>query len=495
MIETAGVALNKQQLRELLKTDAEFFIQFFLGDQLQFPVPDIHKDVFSKMTWTDILRLLVILPRGHAKTMLCKLAAVWYLMFSDFRFVLYVSGAHDLVVPYVNDIVSFFECDNFVSLFGIAQFEIRQDGKGIYKFYIPSIKKMCILRGLGAGQRVRGINVDNARPELIICDDLEDSNETEGKGEHDKLIRWWFGPFIKCVNPVRNKIIMAGNLTAKLSLLYKFLKSDYWHSFLYSCLLKSGEPLWPDVWPIEKLRADYLEYKSNKMTHIWFAEMMNQPIPEGGGLIDVEKICYRPRQLPESVQWVFATCDPAFSAETWADNLAIGVHGWVIENNQWQTLETFHQQGIDAASAFFKAVEMVSSWGGHIIGVENTGAQRILVDYWRQLKVIHELSHVEIKPINTGMKAKTLRLATWASMLQINPVTDEQAMWAINDDDFFITQQLLNYDPKKKDNDDDIIDMCAMGQIMIDTYLSDLMFSNPQIRHSQVQTLYQIAEV
>jgi hypothetical protein len=80
-------------------------------------------------------------------------------------------------------------------------------------------------------------------------------------------------------------------------------------------------------------------------------------------------------------------------------------------------------------------------------------------------------------------------------MLQVNPVTEEQAMWAINDDDFFITQQLLNYDPKKKDNDDDIIDMCAMGQIMIDTYLSDLMFSNPQIHHSSGQSLYQIAEV
>ena len=69
-----------------------------------------------EMTHADVERLVLAIPRGHSKTTLAELACVWYLLFSDFRFVLYVSGSHDLVVPYVNDIAAFFQTDNFIAV-------------------------------------------------------------------------------------------------------------------------------------------------------------------------------------------------------------------------------------------------------------------------------------------------------------------------------------------------------------------------------------------
>lgn len=491
--KTQPVRLNLLQLRAALRIDAELFIQFFLGEHLTQQVPDFHCDIFVEMTHTGVLRLVIAIPRAHAKTTLAKLCCVWYLLFSDYRFVLYVSASHDLVIPYVNDIASFFESPNFIEVFGEIKKLKWQDGVGIYKFYIPSLNKTCILRGLGAGQRVRGINVDNERPQLAVVDDVESDEDTETDAAHQKMIRWWFGPFKKCLNQFHNKIIVMGNLTSKRSLLWKFLQSKFWRSYLYGCLRENGEPLWPDLWPIKALKNDYLEYLENGQAAQWFAEMMNIPVAEGGGVIKAEEICYKPPRTPEEIEYGFITIDPAISSQSWADNAAIGAHGWVKDEEQWQTLEEFHQRGIDPTTLFFRACEMANKWGFKVIGVEADAMQAVLEHHFQHLRLLHQQLHLRFVKLYTGNRKKTARIASWASMLK--QTETQKATWALTFGDFIITQQLLSYEPMRKDNADDIIDMCAYAPQMIDLYLMEIMRSLPTYVPGNVQTMYDIAEV
>src|SRR5690606_14363820 len=128
------------------------------------------------------------------------------------------------------------------------------------------------------------------------------------------------------------------------------------------CIRANGEPLWPDLWPLDRHRADFLEYQDMGKAERWFAEMMNQPVAEGGGLIESEYICYAPARDPQEVKYGFVTIDPAFSSQNWADRAALCAHGWIEETQQWQIVETRYFRGLNAVDLYHNAIDLAAHW-------------------------------------------------------------------------------------------------------------------------------------
>ena len=124
------VQLGTEEIKLALEHDSEFFIEFFLGQELIFPVPDFHKENFDLMVMQEVEKLALAIPRAHAKTTLAKLACIHYFLFSDFSYILYMSNTLSVSIPNVNDIIEMMETENFVSIFGHITVETRQEGKG-----------------------------------------------------------------------------------------------------------------------------------------------------------------------------------------------------------------------------------------------------------------------------------------------------------------------------------------------------------------------------
>ena len=59
---------------------------------------------------------------------------------------------------------------------------------------------------------------------------------------------------------------------------------------------------------------------------------------------------------------------------------------------------------------------------------------------------------------------KIARIKAWVALMTGRD-------WAITEEDVDITTQLLNYDFTKKDQEDDIIDSCAYGPVMMIEFL------------------------
>ena len=306
-IQMDQVGMSDADIIEALHKSGEFFLNFYLGDELEFPVPEFHKASWQLITAEMIFYIALALPRGHAKTTLCKLCCVWYLLFTDTRFIVYVSNTANVAVEACQDIIKYMQSENHIKIFGECEFKIHREGHGYYKFWMECpdghgsfYKKFVILKALGAGQQVRGLNIDNQRPELAIVDDLEDNDNTATPLMQKKLKVWFFGAFMKAMSKKRKKVIYLGNMLSNQSILHSIVeKSDYWHSIRYGCLLSNGEPLWPELWPLDEIQKDYLEYQRQGLSALWFAEMMNMPMAEGTALIDPSDITYMPAVLPE----------------------------------------------------------------------------------------------------------------------------------------------------------------------------------------------------
>ena len=112
-------------------------------------------------------------------------------------------------------------------------------------------------------QSVRGMKHGQYRPDLIICDDLEDIASGANQAESETLYRW-FSSEIVPLGSTGTRIVVLGNLLAKESFLLR-LKDDIEHGRIL-CLFRAyplmddeKRVLWPskfpDVQSIESLLA------------------------------------------------------------------------------------------------------------------------------------------------------------------------------------------------------------------------------------------------
>ncbi len=465
-IKQAPVAVERADLIHALKTQGETFINFFLPE-LAFDVPKFHLKIWNFMTLMSIIRTAIAVPRGHAKTTLAKLSCVYFFLFSDVRFIVYVSNTSVVAVAAVADIIGFMETPNFVKVFGAIKFRKRNEGEGYFDFMLGD--KRCILKSRGAGQQIRGINVDNQRPQLAIVDDLEDSDNTDTAAAQKKLDQWFLGTFIKCMDETWNKVIYIGNMVSNTCLLKRLLKLRRWRSMLMGAVMQDGSPLWPDLWPIKKLAEDYAEYVELDYAHLWFAEMMNQPIAGDNALIKPENINYMQPCTTEDLAAGFITIDPATGDGT--DNTAIAVHGLVdnpeTESTVCQTVD--HVSGkLDELATIDEAVILATRWGIRIIGIEAVAYQKALKSLFHVILVSRGIYDIEVVCMQPGITSKLKRLRAYAAAHKSGQV-------ALSRGDLTATNELLNYDPMKKNNSDDLIDALAYTLFMIQNYMPLIM--------------------
>jgi predicted phage terminase large subunit-like protein len=136
-------------------------------------------------------------PRGHAKTTaLSHTYTLASVLFREREYVLIVSDTIAQAVQFLADIKKeLAENEQLRSLFKINSFIKETEDDFIclcddgHKFRISA---------KGSEQKVRGLKWDNKRPDLIICDDLENDEIVMNRDRRTKFKRWFYGALLPC---------------------------------------------------------------------------------------------------------------------------------------------------------------------------------------------------------------------------------------------------------------------------------------------------------
>ena len=464
-----GVA-TRQDIIAKLETDGEFFIEFFLHDELTSPVPYFHSgEIWPLLTNTALQRVLLAIPRDHAKTTLAKLAVVWYFLFTNHRFCAYVANTNSRAKDACRDIVGFLKCINFENTYGKIKMIKESETESIWIFEIPMpggrIKK-CILRAIGGNQSMRGINVDNQRPDIAVVDDLEDDDNTGSANLQAKLDKWVFGAFLKALAR-RKKLIWLGNMLQKTSLLARLAKNPKWNPVVFGALVKDAvtgtlKPLWPGRWSFEELVEDFQEYKELGLVETWMCEMMNMPGHGVNGFTS-EQIYFMPAPGPDEILAAWLILDPAFGENANNDDSSVTVH---VLPKDGPPMVVEHRTSKMREEEIFNAMfELGLKWNAWVWGIEAIAAQRVLIPYFQLLLAGKLMNHqVELVPLMAGRgDPKVARIKAWVSLMV-------QKEYAVYEGAIEIMTQMLNYSMKKKSNVDDLIDSCAYGPQMLLQY-------------------------
>lgn len=185
-------------------------------------------------------------PRNHAKSTAISFAyCLACVLFRERTYVLLVSDTVTQAVQFLGDIKrELADNEQIRTLFAIKEFikdadddiiVICEDG---HKFRIQA---------KGSEQKVRGLKWNNKRPDLIICDDLENDEIVMNKERREKFRKWFYSALLPC-RSVDGIVRFVGTILHSDSLL---------------------ERLMPKVWDKKYTRKTGLKTSSTKRHANW----------------------------------------------------------------------------------------------------------------------------------------------------------------------------------------------------------------------------------
>ncbi len=242
------------------------------------PTPPFHREVWALYA-SDEKQAGCVAPRGHAKsTGLTYDYILAETMFRSSDYVILIGSTEDKAAEQLSNISD--ELHNNGELrrdFSVRDFEV--DGKTEIICVLGDGHRFRIL-ARGAEQKIRGAMWKGKRPNLIVCDDMEDDEQVESIDRRKKFSRWFFRAAKQALSQ-NGKIRVHGTILHEDSLLAGLRKNPAWHFLFYKAHTSYDDftnLLWPEFWTEEELRARRQELESAGDAAGYAQEYLNDPI-------------------------------------------------------------------------------------------------------------------------------------------------------------------------------------------------------------------------
>ena len=196
--------------------------------------------------------------------------------------------------------------------------EITRDTKD--EFFYEAAGEKFFITCHGAHQQLRGARFDQYRPDLIIIDDIEKSDEVMSPDMRAKLKDWFFADVLPLGKEAR--LFYVGTMLHEDSLLANLVKTPLtnldtgvpWRTFRYGVLDDEGSPTWPEKYDEAWISAKRKSYIANGMLYRFNTEYMNIAVGTDDRTFDPTRIrMYNPEQLRSAMNGstdIIITVDP-----------------------------------------------------------------------------------------------------------------------------------------------------------------------------------------
>lgn len=401
-----------EAIRERARVDLNFYAGLIVPQLMRTKFPPFYCDLFQMLTADNpdpekLMRFALGLPRGFVKTTFLKILACWCIHYGRNRFILITAATQGKAVAFCTDVDSMLSAAQVSEIYGDWSRTKTVDNTELKKGFMNGYP--VILMPVGAGSAVRGAAIDNMRPDMIICDDVQSREEALSPVRSLAMAEWFTATLVKCIDNWggHRAVIFLGNMYPGDCLLQKLRVNPEWISLITGAILADGESLWPELKSVRALLAEYRHDAAMGLGHIWFAEVQNDPLDERYRLLSAPiPACDIPigELDPDAC---FLTVDPAGFRRNSDDNV-YAVHKMYdgqpvlieMEGGIWNPYETV-KNVIVAAVAH----------GACLIGIESTAYQQSLcywMDFFIQRLGLHHIQVVELKT-NNATKLSRIR--------------------------------------------------------------------------------------
>lgn len=474
MTETEDTVTNAEEAFKRAFQDFDYFTKLALPHIIKYSFPVFYISIWqmlvsstTKEQRTKVLRFALALPRGFAKTTFIKILICWFIVYDYTTFVLVVCADEPLAYNLLSDIDEMLGSPNMEAVYGKwtinKAIDNREKKTAIYR------QKPRILVAVGSNSNVRGLNIKHERPDLILFDDMQTSDNALSDVESQALLVRFVGTLLKLVDPSFALVVYIGNMYPGNCILAKLRDNKAWVSLITGCILSDGSPLWPELHPLDALYESFKHDQDLGLGHIWFAEMMNDPIESKVSLLPNGTIPESPftaEQIEEEAHGGYVTIDPAGFRKL-SDSNVISVH---VLMDYVPVLIDGRADLQQPDKVIDGAIEYCLKYNLSIIGVESTAYQQTLV-FWmmKHIKEHAELNHIQVYELSAASRKKEMRIFAWIQEVlgctyYVHGEIRVKILW-----------QALAYKLGKMDNKDDWLDSAAYGMDMKNEYWDEII--------------------
>jgi hypothetical protein len=202
----------------------------------------------------------------------------------------------------------------------------------------------------GAEQKIRGTMWNGKRPNLIVCDDMEDDEQVENRDRRAKFRRWFFRAAKQALSKT-GKIRVHGTILHEDSLLMRLTKNSAWTGLFYKAHESYNDfsnLLWPQRWSEKELRMKQKEFEDDGDPDGYSQELLNDPLDRKDSYLESSQFLPMDSEQLVEDKLYYVGCDFAVSKKDNANRTSFTIGGknlspylYVVDNRvgRWDTLE------------------------------------------------------------------------------------------------------------------------------------------------------------
>lgn len=320
--------IDTSELIKLCAIDNSLYEKTFFPKTVRQTSPDFHAEI-DRAFASDSRFVSVMVFRGGAKTSKFRLFISKYVAYGIAHTILLVSNSQGHSTKSLEWIKRQVEFNTkWAQTYRLSK-GARWSGEDIEIIHGVDEYPIRVL-ALGITGQVRGVNIDDYRPDLIGVDD-PDNEETTGSVEQIKKQNdLFFGALAKSLAPASEaphaKMILLQTPLAGHDIVSTTMTDDQWLALKFGCFDHLGRSRWEERFPTESLLIDKAAHVKRGQLALWMREMECEIIPEGGAAFNPENMKLYD-VLPENMVYII-TIDPASSSSKDADDQVIMVLGF-----------------------------------------------------------------------------------------------------------------------------------------------------------------------
>ena len=264
------------EIVSLAAKDTELFGRTFFPNTFRSTSPPFHRRIFRSLEGSGNRHVGLMVFRGGAKTSILRVYTAKRIAYGLSHTILYVSASQEHAKRSVRWLRRQMEHNRrWRETFGLSRGKVWTDENLEIEHGVLGQRTTVIAVGI-TGQ-IRGINVDDYRPDLIVVDDPDSEESTATPEQRRKTSNLFFGALEKSLAPASEnpeaRMVLLQTPFHQEDLINRCVADSTWVTEVFGCFDENGESRWPERFPTETLLADKQSYADRNQLPVWLREM------------------------------------------------------------------------------------------------------------------------------------------------------------------------------------------------------------------------------
>lgn len=284
---------DRRVMIEVTRRSIMYFFYVYFGGYIECPIAPFHRKMFEIAQDDSIKRAVVVSFRNSAKSTILNTAfALWSIMgIHKKKFIVIASQTQQRAKEHLRNIRIEIEKNSLLRQY-LGPFEEKEDQWHSTALVIPRYEAKIV--AISAEEGIRGLRERSSRPDVLIVDDIEDSQTAMTKEGRDKTFNWITSELLPTGDP-NTRAVFIGNYICDESALMRLEKmirdGEMKGAHLKVPLLDNDNNIaWPGMFPSLETVEEFRKSIGNEIS--WQQEYLLKYMPEVDQIIAPDDIHY-----------------------------------------------------------------------------------------------------------------------------------------------------------------------------------------------------------